>query len=158
MFDDNPIGVIFRDPRARGVEPFFGARMDTLMRLAGTPLFAGACTQTPAGALDVRGRGRAVGGSISARPRAPTHATGPDVCAEFAARAQTTPVAVVVAVREPQSALATQTAGVFDLSTATGGTDHDPCASPLSAGSSLSGVVSAVVAAATVVLALTGRA
>jgi hypothetical protein len=47
---------------------------------------------------------------------------------------------------------------VFDLSTATEGTDHDPCASALSAGSSLSGVVSAVVAAATVVLALTGRA
>ena len=56
------------------------------------------------------------------------------------------------------SSIPTQTAGVFDLSTATEGTDHDPCASPLSAGSSLSGVVSAVVAAATVVLAVTGRA
>ena len=86
------------------------------------------------------------------------HATVAEFYAEFDAWAKTASVADVVAILETQSAIDTQTAGVFDLSTATEGTDHDPCASPLSAGSSLSGVVSAVVAAATVVLAVTGRA
>ena len=108
------------------------------------------------------------------------HATVAEFYAEFDAWAKTASVADVVAILETQSAIDTQTAGVFDLSTATEGTDHDPCGSatqwppspppappsppppplppPLSAGSSLSGVVSAVVAAATVVLAGTGRA
>ena len=86
------------------------------------------------------------------------HATVAEFYAEFDAWAKTASVADVVAILETQSAIDTQTAGVFDLSTATEGTDHDPCASPLSAGSSLSGVVSDVVAAATVVLAVTGRA
>ena len=86
------------------------------------------------------------------------HLTVADFYAEFDAWAKTASVADVVAILETQSAIDTQTTGVFDLSTATSGTDHEPCASPLSAGSSLSGVVSAVVAAATVVLALTGRA
>ena len=86
------------------------------------------------------------------------HATVAEFYAEFDAWAKTASVADVVAILETQSAIDTQTAGVFDLSTATEGTDHDPCASPLSAGSSLSGVVSAVVAAAIVVLAVTGRA
>ena len=91
-----------------------------------------------------------------AHPGRPTPA--PDAMATGADAGTMASVADVVAILESQSAIDTQTAGVFDLSTATQGTDHDPCASSLSAGSSLSGVVSAVVAAATVALAVTGRA
>ena len=56
------------------------------------------------------------------------HATMAAFYTEFDAWARTASVADVVAILESQSAIDTQTAGVFDLSTATEGTDHDPCA------------------------------
>ena len=61
------------------------------------------------------------------------HSTVAEFYTEFDAWAKTASVADVVAILESQSAIDTQTAGVFDLSTATQGTDHDPCASSLSA-------------------------
>lgn len=55
------------------------------------------------------------------------HSTVADFYTEFDAWARTASVADVVALLESQSAIDTQTSGVFDLSTATQGTDHDPC-------------------------------